>query len=474
MRLINRMKKICALIIVLILNINAYAAVGGNDGSAFITKAEFDAIVNTFNEQMDSYENSLVTKIDGAIANYLAGQTKEITTTKTVGYLSIIPSSEESITMQPYDAFKYVGGAPDVKFSGLIVSLYTKVYGANGKGNFSYTGTENGGRRFVTEEGSGTSKAYRWNGYAANYKEKFDITWGRDGRSKDEGYNFGTKYYYCFGASMFNADSVTTNPTWSNTYWLIGNVNNTGIAAGTNCTVNTTWNDYNVKNKYDLMYEDYADADKKQDNLRCFVERNPNNRFFAGADVTYETVSKNATRSGGKYEVWAGGYDNNYYDVSAYQSTSYASSYSGKKFFTCGYEPIASWGAVLSKDTNIYDDKSKTEGVEKFSDYSMTSGAVFGVVQKGGVYTWPVEFTDTKGDTTVWIKYGHFDGAPKSSECINVSVDGGVEYSSATIKNGKGTIKFTAEKNGLLFFKWTKGKSLKVQDSLNYVEVYEP
>lgn len=66
-------KRVLAFFLVALMNINTYAAVGGNDGSAFVTKAEFDALVNTFNEQMDTYEDSIVTKIDGAIANYLAG-----------------------------------------------------------------------------------------------------------------------------------------------------------------------------------------------------------------------------------------------------------------------------------------------------------------------------------------------------------------------------------------------------------------
>ena len=66
-------KKVLSFILVCILSVNSYAAVGANDGSAFITKPEFDALVNTFNEQMDNYENSLVSKVDGAIANYLAG-----------------------------------------------------------------------------------------------------------------------------------------------------------------------------------------------------------------------------------------------------------------------------------------------------------------------------------------------------------------------------------------------------------------
>lgn len=67
------------LVIIMSININTYAAIGGNDGSAFITKSEFDAVINTFNEQMDNYEKSLVSKIDGAIANYLTALSDEVT-----------------------------------------------------------------------------------------------------------------------------------------------------------------------------------------------------------------------------------------------------------------------------------------------------------------------------------------------------------------------------------------------------------
>ena len=72
-------KRMLALFIIALLNINSYAAVSANDGSAFVTKAEFDALVNTFNEQMDAYQAGLNSKIDGAIANYLAGLSSQTT-----------------------------------------------------------------------------------------------------------------------------------------------------------------------------------------------------------------------------------------------------------------------------------------------------------------------------------------------------------------------------------------------------------
>ena len=49
------------------------AVVSDNDGSAFITKAEFDSLKNNFQSQIDEYNTSIDSKIDGAIASYLAG-----------------------------------------------------------------------------------------------------------------------------------------------------------------------------------------------------------------------------------------------------------------------------------------------------------------------------------------------------------------------------------------------------------------
>ena len=67
-------KKLLSLFVVIIMTINANAAVvSDNDGSAFITKAEFDSLKNTFQSQIDVYNVSIDNKIDDAISSYLAG-----------------------------------------------------------------------------------------------------------------------------------------------------------------------------------------------------------------------------------------------------------------------------------------------------------------------------------------------------------------------------------------------------------------
>lgn len=46
--------------------------VSENDGSAFITKSEFEQLKSDFNKQINKYEQSVMAKVDGAIASYLA------------------------------------------------------------------------------------------------------------------------------------------------------------------------------------------------------------------------------------------------------------------------------------------------------------------------------------------------------------------------------------------------------------------
>ena len=49
------------------------AIISDNDGAAFVTKAEFEALKQNFADQIDNYNTSIDSKIDGAIAYYLAG-----------------------------------------------------------------------------------------------------------------------------------------------------------------------------------------------------------------------------------------------------------------------------------------------------------------------------------------------------------------------------------------------------------------
>ncbi len=73
-------KLICVMVAITINFSSMAAVVSDNDGSAFITKAEFDSLKNNFQSQLDSYNTMIDNKIDTAIANYIAGATARSTT----------------------------------------------------------------------------------------------------------------------------------------------------------------------------------------------------------------------------------------------------------------------------------------------------------------------------------------------------------------------------------------------------------
>lgn len=69
-----KLKTIITVFIVLLISMKTFAIiVNDNDTSAFLTKAEFDSIKNDIQNQMDQYNAIMDSKIDGAIATYLAG-----------------------------------------------------------------------------------------------------------------------------------------------------------------------------------------------------------------------------------------------------------------------------------------------------------------------------------------------------------------------------------------------------------------
>lgn len=70
----NKKKIISTTILIIVYVTNVFASiVSDNDGSAFVTKAEFEALKYSFNEEIENYNTSIDSKIDGAISSYLAG-----------------------------------------------------------------------------------------------------------------------------------------------------------------------------------------------------------------------------------------------------------------------------------------------------------------------------------------------------------------------------------------------------------------
>lgn len=73
-KFVLRFKSILLIIVIVFTQINSFAAVvSDNDGSSFITKAEFDSLRSTFQGQIDEFNQGIDAKIDSVISNYIAG-----------------------------------------------------------------------------------------------------------------------------------------------------------------------------------------------------------------------------------------------------------------------------------------------------------------------------------------------------------------------------------------------------------------
>ena len=78
-------KRLFSLLLILFLCVNNFAAVvSDNDGSAFITKAEFDSLKNDFQSQLDQYNTSIDNKISDAISSYISGIKVEKTVSESI------------------------------------------------------------------------------------------------------------------------------------------------------------------------------------------------------------------------------------------------------------------------------------------------------------------------------------------------------------------------------------------------------
>lgn len=97
-----------------LLCIESFAAVvSDNDGSAFITKSEFDSLKNNFQAQLDSYNTSIDSKIDNAIASYLSGITMD--TQHEVYSLLKDTADNYTITFNQSNPLRYVFGWPRIR-----------------------------------------------------------------------------------------------------------------------------------------------------------------------------------------------------------------------------------------------------------------------------------------------------------------------------------------------------------------------
>lgn len=188
---------------------NTFAiAISDNDGAAFITKAEFDSLKNSFQAQINQYNSLIDNKIDSAIAQYIAGVTveKKFEQISLINQLSSIHFTKD---------FNYFGKITNVGDYLKYWSWYYFAFGldATAKGSGSEYGVGLRGGTNITEpveKESGTSKSnYIICGQSSYDNTKYIPSYGV------ETYNY---YYLMCLASYYGANGPKGPYTGSTTF----------------------------------------------------------------------------------------------------------------------------------------------------------------------------------------------------------------------------------------------------------------
>lgn len=131
-KMIRISKMIMSFVIILLLGFQTFAVVvSDNDGSAFITKAEFDSLKNNFQSQINQYNVSVDSKIDAAISSYLVGIKVEKTETISTNFNTIMQTNywEGIKNLKESDVIDYFGKVTKANWiyggSGIVASFDT-------------------------------------------------------------------------------------------------------------------------------------------------------------------------------------------------------------------------------------------------------------------------------------------------------------------------------------------------------------
>ncbi|MBR1454807.1 MAG: hypothetical protein IJ593_09250 [Lachnospiraceae bacterium] len=510
----TKLKKIMALFLVVLINIEGFAAVvSDNDGSSFITQAEFDSLKNEFFSKINSFEKNIDVKITNAIAMYVANakQSKKETRTK-------VTSGDKWTFYSTAEYPTYAEGKPYVHGNSV------KGHAANlNDTNTSHTQDwiavvipgktaykTNGGfkKNFVTNVKKGKSNSFAGERYYAAYdgyyiNEGEDITlggWNGSISTSDWLWTTSTSWSILFNGSWTFANLALPASLYAiydihedSPYGRAG-VDLRGQAAARIVGTKTVSNNISIWN--DISDSRWYDSDMK--NRVGITATTPAiMRIGTGTDFTNWWADVAGTTSmsyiGFRLEYNSGGYWTSHsyggdgvvakaISSYGYANTSYSNT--GESYLKMANDPNGlQWkflwtsltdGAATSivssltdstiKDTIkarcrgalIYDNNSKPH-------LSMNAGFPFLIVKKGEKVDWRFSVSDTTHAIVV-ARYGPF------SPTGNPLTECDVEFTNGRTSNkkyfdaystGTNSIKFEAKENGMIFLKWITDSTLK-------------
>ncbi len=224
-KLVKTAKRALGLVFAFLLSIESFAAiVTDNDGSAFVTKAEFEELKENFANELEGYNQSIDNKLDGAIASYIAGINVAKREGKTVGTpvaeVYCMPKKGDTETKD----LRYVFAWPVVEFNAVCWSRWNpSTYGY--KFNWTKkTNAKTGERNLIRNTIDRTSTfngCAEWLGHINNVYE--EQSWS----ATEVQYN--ATYGWHFNSDTYNMTGISNsapiyNVNVGGTNWLDGGI----------------------------------------------------------------------------------------------------------------------------------------------------------------------------------------------------------------------------------------------------------
>ena len=479
---------IIMIIIVVSVAFNVQAAVvSDNDGSAFITKSEFDSLKNVFQSQINGYNTQLDSKIDTAIAGYLSGIKVTTTTTRQIVCSNLdevsmlnsstVPTYEYGRLGLEYgieyfrwlqdlpDLLKIPVGATDWDPAAIGISSSSWMSSLNYWCYFKCNPTASKKVLIGGEEKNGSDWISSWEGYADNTEEKISgfMYSGIDSRasgnmnnylfhlkwipSTDKNTIFMTRtdlFKYNFGASGNDGLDIGGKPDYQAN---AATFNYHDIKYSNICLYddgNYSGN-FSIKNSTDYLLNDYTKTETRSNWRSNITIASSSNFQFSFGIYSYGTWKFNNA------------FDESDCIYNPTISDALDSTYGAPQF---GFSPkITTWKQLYNPNLKniLYQDGSGNV-TEKYIYLKDGLPLIQALKEQKIKYTF--KFGDT-GTYNVYLKYGKFGGEPQESECINIKykdVLGNLQEGQvAKIYNGTGTIEWEDRNiTDLVYVKWTK------------------
>lgn len=495
-------KTFCLMIIITLLccNIVFASVVSDNDGSSFITKAEFDSLKNGFQGQIDTYTKGIDGKIDSAIASYLSGIISETMNRKTALFSVFPQTTIKSLKNADIawsedrqgwnNVFSYFGCYNLSPASGTTTYRpYFKM------GRLSTSLSPVAGKRGLYKDITVSgSKKYQWSGYSINYKQTNDASWVFQQFLVDLGYLVSGQYFkgYEYEDANLTYDKRTIMDATKFCFWLT-DANNFPPQKTNRCIINSSYS-YTLQNEYDYIFSDPTVASSTAGALR----KQDDNEYWSYSEGTYtqKNIFDSATLDSAHdfYSHMSGGGTSKQsitkQDMPTGGTAPRSMPYNAKGQLISAplraEKSNVTWADIFHKDSNRYDYRDTT-GEKILQYYSMIGGIPLLAVEKDKVYEWEPYFSETS-NIRLWIKYNPFTGTGvPGSDVINIyptkedakSKNPTTQSQYLTVTNGHKKMFFNATQNGIVFVKWrlesdsAGGGSLKVNESKEILEYSE-